>query len=382
MRALGGWPALHVPVNRKGGVKAHPTAVAARANRNTAAPNAGQERPELDATWLHEICLDAGADDVGFAALSAPGLEGERDYVLEALPGTRSLIAFCVRQSRDNVRSRATSLGTADAATTSEMVGEVARSICLILQERGIRAMYPAAKFPREVHRFPARSWTVSHKLAAVAAGLGHLGLHNRLIHPRFGSFVALGTVLVQALVRPYSEPLALNPCLGCDLCVITCPVGAINPDGAFDAAACGTHNYPRHLANFAAWVEEVADSTDARDYRTRVTQSETILMWQDLSFGPRHNCEQCVAVCPAGEDVIGPYLNGPDQYVADIVEPLRAKPEPVYVSARSNSDVYVRQHFPHKTPRYVRASSRPPEDIDPAPRAADNNSIDNREPQ
>jgi hypothetical protein len=34
-------------------------------------------------------------------------------------------------------------------------------------------------------------------------------------------------------------------------------------------------------------WVEGVADSKDARDYRRRVEDSETASMWQSLGFGP-----------------------------------------------------------------------------------------------
>ena len=30
---------------------------------------------------------------------------------------------------------------------------------------------------------------------------------------------------------------------------------------------------------------------------------------WQSLSYGPNYNAAYCLAVCPAGEDVIGPYL-------------------------------------------------------------------------
>jgi hypothetical protein len=111
----------------------------------------------------------AGADDVGFVALDTPGLEGERDYVLEALPGTRSLIAFCLRTSRDNLRSRSISVSNRDVTTTQELAHETARDICLELQRHGVRAIYPATGFPMEIHRFPGRSWVVSHKLVAVA---------------------------------------------------------------------------------------------------------------------------------------------------------------------------------------------------------------------
>jgi hypothetical protein len=31
--------------------------------------------------------------------------------------------------------------------------------------------------------------------------------------------------------------------------------------------------------------------------------------MWQSLTYGANYKSAYCIAVCPAGEDVIGPYL-------------------------------------------------------------------------
>ncbi|HXW22521.1 MAG TPA: 4Fe-4S binding protein, partial [Rhodomicrobium sp.] len=135
------------------------------------------------------------------------------------------------------------------------------------------------------------------------------MGIHRSLIHPKFGSFVLLGTVLIAQAFEESSKRLDFNPCLECKLCVAACPVGALKQDGYFDFSACLTHNYQQFLGGFANFVEDVASSKSIRDYRSKVSYSETVERWQSLSYGPNYNAAYCIAVCPAGEDVIGPYL-------------------------------------------------------------------------
>ena len=57
--------------------------------------------------------------------------------------------------------------------------------------------MNPAMGFPMEMDRFPGKSWVVSYKPVAVAAGLGHMGIHRNVIHPRFGNFILLAEASV-----------------------------------------------------------------------------------------------------------------------------------------------------------------------------------------
>jgi putative sterol carrier protein len=140
---------------------------------------------------------------------------------------------------------------------------------------------------------------------------------------------------------------------------VAACPVGAISKDGAFDVAACYTHNYREFMGGFTEWVHHVADSKDARDYRSRVSDAESASMWQSLSFGANYKAAYCLAVCPAGEDVIGPFLDSRKDFVADVVRPLQEAVEPVYVIAGSDAEAHVERRFPHKSVRHVRGNLR-----------------------
>jgi hypothetical protein len=92
--------------------------------------------------------------------------------------------------------------------------------------------------------------------------------------------------------------------------------VGAIGADGHFNFSACYTHNYREFMGGFTDWVETITESKSAWAYRNKVSDSESASMWQSLSFGANYKSAYCMAVCPAGEDVIGPFLTDRKGYL------------------------------------------------------------------
>ncbi|MBF6075915.1 epoxyqueuosine reductase [Nocardia beijingensis] len=310
--------------------------------------------PVLSTAQLREICLAAGADDVGFVPVDDPRVAEEREHARGILPSARTYIAFCVRMNRDNLRSPQRSLANTEFNHADDETNEVSRRITRALQDAGYRAVYPAPGYPMEVDQFPGRVWVIAHKVVAQAAGLGVMGIHRNVIHPKFGNFILLGTVVTDAVVDEPSAALDFNPCLECKLCVSACPVGAITDDGGFDFQACYTHNYREFMGGFTDWAETIADSADRAEYRERVTTGESFSMWQSLSFKPNYKAGYCMAVCPAGEDVIGAFLDDRKGHLAEVVRPLQNKSEPVYVLPGSAAEEHVTRRFPAKTPKPV----------------------------
>ncbi len=317
--------------------------------------------PKLSARDLRSMCLNFGVDDVGFVEVGRPSLADQKADILSIFPWTKSLISFVGRINRENLRSPARSIASLELHQVEERLTRAAHTLAAALEHKGTRAATPAAGFPMEADRWLGKMHVVSHKPVAIAAGLGKMGLHRNVIHPVFGSFVLLNTVLIDAEVDEYSSPLEYNPCLDCKLCSIACPPGAIDPDGVFNSINCLTHTYRELVGGFTDWVENIADSKSSIDYRTRTSDAETISMWQSLANGPCYKSVYCMAVCPAGDEVIPQYLADKKKFVEDVVKPLQQKTETVYVLPGSDAESHVLSMFPSKMIKRVGNGIRPP---------------------
>lgn len=92
----------------------------------------------------------------------------------------------------------------------------------------------------------------LSHKHAAVAAGLGVMGKNSLLITPQYGNKVNLVSIITDLLIDP---DLIINDKLcpvGCRLCIDSCPVRAINCDGTVNQSACRSHCWTKLPKGFS----------------------------------------------------------------------------------------------------------------------------------
>ena len=282
-------------------------------------------------------------------------------------PPTKTLLSFVCRMNREPIRSPARSVANLEFHHTGDHVNEVARKVVAALERQGVRAVNPAMGFPMEMDRFPGgKIWVVSHKPVAVAAGLGHMGIHRNVIHPKFGNFILLGTVLIGAEATAYDQPISYNPCLECKLCVAACPVGAISPGralqllGLLHAQLPGVHGRLHRLGRADRRQQErpgLPQEGEPTPNRRRCGKASR--------FGPNYKAAYCLSVCPAGEDVIGPYLTDKAGHLREVVRPLQEKEETVYVVAGSDAEEHVARRFPIKTIKAGRQRLAAP--VDPA---------------
>jgi epoxyqueuosine reductase QueG len=302
-------------------------------------PNAKREMRQYSASELRKICIESGADDAGFVDLDREALQKEREGILRVYPLTRSIISIIKVMNRENIQSPARYVSSDEYHSVGDEFAGMGREILRRFNKLGIRGVVPTKSWPMDLNRWPGKIWDISHKILAVEAGLGQMGINRIVLHPKYGGFIQLNSILVGAELDEYGRPLTEDPCLKCHLCAAVCPTGAINKNEPFDFSACSTHCYRDNMVGFQKWIEAIISSKDFADYRSRFNDSETAFLWQSLMFRISYRCGYCVAVCPAGEEVKPFYLQNKEAYIQQVLKPLRDKVEPVYVVSGSKAE-------------------------------------------
>ena len=125
----------------------HPTVISYYKNRAGINPAEKVLSPsgKLDTARLRDVCIEAGADGVGFVEIDRPELSTDKDDMLAYFPYTKALISIVCRMNREPIRSPARSVSNLEFHHIGDKVNEVARRIVSILEEQGIRAANPSS---------------------------------------------------------------------------------------------------------------------------------------------------------------------------------------------------------------------------------------------
>ena len=76
----------------------------------------------------------------------------------------------------------------------------------------------------------------------AERTGLGWIGRHSLLVHPRWGSYCFIGVMISDFEPDTYSSPFEGDRCGTCGRCLAACPTKALTP-GVVDANRCISYN-------------------------------------------------------------------------------------------------------------------------------------------
>ncbi len=197
---------------------------------------------------LRELALAAGFDDVGFARAEPIAAEhltawleaghhadldwmqhklAERLDISRLLPGAQTVIALVSNYWRTDERGPIAryARGRDYHATGRDRIRALRRAI--------------ANEWPGLQDYASVDAGPVMEKVWAARAGLGYVGKNGCFITPRFGSWVVLSTMTLNAEVDAYAAGPTADRCGRCTLCITSCPTGAIVSDRVVDATAC-----------------------------------------------------------------------------------------------------------------------------------------------
>ena len=264
---------------------------------------------------VKEVARAKGADLVGIAPVSrfeeAPENRHPRFYV----PQAQSVVVLAMRVPLGILRCVAegkdvyTYQGYAFKTINAEL-DMIAYHLANFIEKQGYEACPIPANTPRDL----MFRYGLSHRHAAVAAGMGELGQHQLLLTPELGGRQKLVSIITDAPLEP--DPLVKHQiCDHCNLCVDICPTQALTA-GRFDTFhmdgmeltsgdvtkwrcifGCGGLTSKGTFAVTEFTLPEEEPSTEEMlSYRTRKHPAQAYL---EKELGaPASWCAKCYAVC------------------------------------------------------------------------------------
>jgi epoxyqueuosine reductase len=191
--------------------------------------------------------VELAEDEAWLLDWLARGLHGEMDYMArhgtkrarpaELVPGTLSVISLRMDYLHAAARPILDLLKEPERAAISRYA--LGRDYHKLLRRRLQRL---AERIEAAIGRFGYRvfvdSAPVLERALAREAGLGWIGKHSNLIHPRAGSWFFLGEIYTDLPLPIEAESIG-DHCGTCTRCLEACPTGAIVAPYRVDARLC-----------------------------------------------------------------------------------------------------------------------------------------------
>ena len=249
---------------------------------------------------IKKIALGLGVDDVGIVAAS--DYKSPRSPDLQTiLPGAKSLIVFAYKLL-SNLESENMQIAMGGRLDILEFARSCNYKLSRFLdREFKVKAMTVPASYPL-LMSYETRGTVgdVSLRHAAVAAGLGNFGRHNLVIHPQMGSRVVFTAVLTN-LELPSDPPVSEKLCTDCNLCLESCPSGALNEEGKTDDMKCLKHSQPYGIGgNIRFWTKWIESAPE--DQKKMVRDVHFWRLYQANFIGFQYFCFNCMKSCPIGQ--------------------------------------------------------------------------------
>ncbi len=192
----------------------------------------------------------------------------------EHLSSARSIISLGISYaSKDDVIDN-----TQNKNTCKQFISLYARGIDYhkIINEKMDRLLAYLNKIDPQVEAVAySDTGAILDREIAYRAGLGWIGKNNNLINPKYGSYLFLGEIITN-LVLKYDKAMEAQ-CGNCNRCLIKCPAGALK----------AYHLDPDKCLSYITQKKGILTEEERKDIDNR--------LW---------GCDTCLDVCPYNNDI------------------------------------------------------------------------------
>lgn len=193
---------------------------------------------------IQKASQEALVDLIGFAARERFDKLDPQRNPFTLFPKGRSLILIARRITRGTLRGVEEGINTGDFAMfgkhwlADEFIAQSTYSLVNFIESAGWEAM-PIAPGARQAVAGVAEPAAPDFKYAAVACGLGEIGIGGEILTPRFGPRQRFAMIITDAELA--SDPLLDQPvCTRCGRCAAICPLQALDSQKMTAVTICG----------------------------------------------------------------------------------------------------------------------------------------------
>jgi epoxyqueuosine reductase QueG len=181
---------------------------------------------------------------------------------------------------------------------------EIGLPIARFIEDKGYAAVPIAAAIPVDIEGSGHGLFgDISHRHAAVGAGLGEISRSQLLLTPQWGPRVWVGSVVTAAPLIPDTpfEPHICNTADCGEPCIRDCPVSAIS-EGKIDKLLCANESLRYGIGGFLKHFKEIFGEEDPERRKKLVTSPMTRMVHHHLALGTVAWCVECMRACPIGK--------------------------------------------------------------------------------
>lgn len=184
----------------------------------------------ITSTEIKQLASGLGANLCGITSVNSFNDSPKGFHPTDVYKDTKSIISIACRIPEGSFFADTQIPYTAVEDLALARVSQIALSIALHIEKQGSKAvLIPSEPYDYWDAENKVGKGILSLKHVGYKAGLGYIGRNSLLCNETYGNLIKLGCVITDAVLVP-DKLVAGDMCPdSCNLCVLSCPVGAID---------------------------------------------------------------------------------------------------------------------------------------------------------